>query len=143
MGSEIVPNKAYILVVDDDREITRGMMLRLRSKGYEVSTADSGEQAMVSVAERIPDAMVLDIRMPGMDGLEVLSKLKSDDRFCGIPIIICSASLVDKKDALGRGASYFVQKPYDTTSLIQAVAAVLESSDGKGLDGCERMRISA
>lgn len=113
-----------ILVVDDDREITRGLSYRLRAKGYEVKTAHGGEQGLTMANEHTPDAIVLDIRMPDVDGLTVLSRLKEDSQTSEIPVIMCSASLVDQKDALDRGASFFVQKPFDAPVLLAAIEAV-------------------
>ena len=121
----MLPKPSKVLVVDDDREIALGMTMRLRSVGCDVSAVYNGESALSAARESVPDAMVLDIRMPGIDGMEVLRRLQQDERLRSVPVIICSASLVDRKDALDQGASYFVQKPYEPATLIEAVSAVL------------------
>ena len=113
-----------ILVVDDDREIARGLSYRLKAKGYEVQAAHGGEQGFTLACEERPDAVVLDIRMPDVDGLTVLSRLKDHPETKSIPVIMCSASLVDQKDALDRGASFFVQKPFEAEVLLAAIEAV-------------------
>jgi DNA-binding response OmpR family regulator len=113
-----------VLLVDDDREITRGLMYRLRAKGYTVETAHGGNEGLAAVATCNPDAIILDIRMPDIDGLTVLSKLKADAQTSQIPVIMCSASLVDRKDALDLGASFFVQKPFDAAAIVAAIGAV-------------------
>ena len=113
-----------ILIVDDDREITRGLSYRLKAKGYELETAHGGEAGMELAQSFQPDAIILDIRMPDVDGLTVLSRLKEDPATSFIPVIMCSASLVDKKDALNRGASFFVQKPFESQGLLATIEAV-------------------
>ena len=116
-------NSSTILVVDDDHEITRGLTFRLKAKGYLVLTANGGNQGLATATENIPDAIILDIRMPDIDGLTVLTQLKANPATSRIPVIMCSASLVDQKDALDRGASYFVQKPFESSELLAAIEA--------------------
>ena len=113
-----------ILIVDDDREITRGLTYRFKAKGYDVVTAGGGEEGLAMASKHKPDAIILDIRMPDIDGLTVLSRLKDDPATNPIPVIMCSASLVDQKDALERGASFFVQKPFEAPVLLASIEAV-------------------
>ncbi len=113
-----------VLIVDDDREIIRGLMYRLKAKGYDVTTAHGGEDGLTTATVDPPDAIVLDIRMPDIDGLTVLSRLRESEATRSVPVIMCSASLVDQKDALDRGASFFVQKPFDAQTLLAALEAV-------------------
>lgn len=113
-----------VLIVDDDREIARGLMYRLKAKGYLVETAHGGEEGLAKANHAPPDAIILDIRMPDVDGLTVLSRLKEGGKTRSVPVIMCSASLVDQKDALERGASFFIQKPFDAVVLIAAIEAV-------------------
>lgn len=121
-----------ILVIDDDREIIRGLVYRLKANRYEVQVAHGGAEGLAAVTLSAPDAVVLDIRMPDMDGLTVLSKLKAAKETHEIPVIMCSASLVDQKDALDRGASFFVQKPFDAKVLVAAIQALSQGSPDGG-----------
>lgn len=117
-----------ILIIDDDHEIARGLGIRLKAKGYEVATAHGGKEGLALASEYKPDAIILDIRMPDMDGLTVLSGLQDGARTSSIPVVMCSASLVDQKDALDRGASFFVQKPFDAPVLFAAIEAVMKQT---------------
>jgi len=121
-----------ILVVDDDQEITRGLSYRLKAKGYEVIIANGGKEGLATARDQQPDGIVLDIRMPDINGLTVLSELKQDQQTSWIPVIMCSASLVDQREALDRGASFFVQKPFDATRLLAAIEASLLQTTAVG-----------
>lgn len=118
-------DQVRVLVIDDDREIVRGITFRLKAYGYGVLAAHGGEAGFDLAKTHRPDAIILDIRMPDINGLAVLAKLKADDTTRTIPVIMCSASLVDQKEALDLGASFFVQKPFDSAALLSAVQAVL------------------
>lgn len=115
-----------VLLIDDDRDIVRGLELRLKAKGFFVHVAYGGKDGLALAIEHRPDAIVLDIRMPDVTGLEVLEQLKSDARVSEIPVIMCSASLFDERATLDRGAHIFVQKPFDGAKLIKALQAVLD-----------------
>ena len=91
-------------------------------------TASGGEQGLALAAAHRPDAIVLDIRMPDVNGLTVLSRLKEDKQLGCIPVIMCSASLVDQRDALDRGASSFVEKPFEAAKIIEAIDVALARS---------------
>lgn len=120
-----MPETKRILLVDDDRDILRGTSLRLRAAGYETIVAEDGAEGLVNAVKHIPDAIVLDVRMPHMDGLTALSKLRQSGATRHIPIIMLSASLVDQGPALDAGARFFLTKPYQGQSLLDAVAAVV------------------
>lgn len=77
------------------------------------------------VAESRPDAIVMDVRMPRMDGLTALAELKADPDTRDIPVVMLSASLPDQKEALDRGARFFLRKPYGGQALIEAVRSSL------------------
>jgi DNA-binding response OmpR family regulator len=128
-----MPKRRKILLIEDDREILRGMHVRLRSAGYEVLTASDGRQGLASSRESHPDAIVLDIRMPEMDGLTALRQLRETPDTSRIPVVMLSASLVDQRKALDMGAKYFLGKPYDAQKLIAAVGlAIDQSTDSAG-----------
>src|SRR5689334_22394225 len=80
-----------ILIVDDEPKLLRAVAADLRGEGYEVSTAQSGGEALISIAQKQPDLIVSDIRMPGIDGFELARRLKSNDGSTLIPIVFLTA----------------------------------------------------
>ena len=117
-----------LLIVDDDHEIARSLALRLRAAGYEVLTAFDGQAGLNAAIEHRPDAIVLDIRMPVMDGLEVLARLRERINTRYIPVVVISANVVEqtRASALDLGARCFLEKPYQAGTLIAAVESVLK-----------------
>ncbi len=110
-----------VLIVDDDRQIAEGTAIRLQAEGYSTLIACNGAEG-ISVAHRHdPDAIVLDIRMPVMDGIEALRELKGHPSTKEIPVVMLSASVVDEGPALDGGARFFVRKPFDRRRLVEAV----------------------
>ena len=114
-----------VLVVDDDQDIVEATCLRLDRAGYEAVPAFDGDQAIRAVTQRAPDAIVLDIRMPGKDGLTTLAELKRGSETKHIPVIMLSASIVDQRAALDSGARFFLRKPNGQAQLEEALQAAL------------------
>jgi class 3 adenylate cyclase/CheY-like chemotaxis protein len=116
-----------ILVVDDvedNREILRA---RLESQGYIVDTAENGEAALAAVAANPPDLILLDVMMPGLDGIETVKLLKADTSLPFIPVILLTAK-TDSKDVvagLEAGADEYLTKPFDHGALQARVKAML------------------
>ncbi|TWU47398.1 Response regulator PleD [Rubripirellula tenax] len=131
--------KRHVLVVDDDEAIRHGTGLRIAFNGYEVSTAKNGLEAFDMAVERMPDAILMDVRMPVMDGLAALAKLKADPRTTAIPVVIASASLGDKNTSLESGARFFLTKPYTNDVMLSAISAsmALQLSDSIKLKAIE------
>jgi CheY-like chemotaxis protein len=115
-----------VLIVDDDREIVTAATLRLGAVGYRTLTAHDGESGVALAAECQPNVILLDVRMPRMDGLTALGELKQRGDTRDIPVVMLSASIVDQRAALQSGARYFLKKPYRGETLVQAVAAALD-----------------
>jgi DNA-binding response OmpR family regulator len=117
-----------VLIVDDDREITRAIGLRLSNAGFEPVMAFDGQEGLEIAQRDPPDAIVLDLRMPVMDGFTLLEKLQNSVHTRNIPAIILSADAADKARlrALRAGATYYVEKPYRAKDLIDALTASLE-----------------
>lgn len=118
-----------ILLVDDDREVLQMTALLLRSDGYDVTTAASGEEALYAVREATPDAVLLDINMPGMDGWEVLRVLKEDRRTTDIPVVVFSVNFEvrEKLRALQQGAADYVVKPFDTQRFLERMRTLVNA----------------
>jgi PAS domain S-box-containing protein len=120
--------KGTILVVDDDPGSLGLLAGILRSEGYEVRPADSGPLALASVAAKPPELILLDIKMTGMNGFEICSRLKSSSGVPGIPIIFLSATreIDERVEGLRLGAVDYITKPYCREELLARVKTHLE-----------------
>ena len=115
-----------ISVVDDDESVRDSTKILLRSAGYKVATFESGELFLVSDTLSQTECLVLDMRMPGMDGLELQRRLSISD--AGLPIIFVTAH-DDKRRrqlAIDGGASSFFQKPFAASEFLDAVRTALK-----------------
>jgi len=131
--TEETPSRsATILVVDDDREMLRGLSLRLKASGYDILTACDGAEAIRLAGEHHPDAILMDNYMPVMDGLEALGRLVGQPDTAGIPVIMISASRRDERKALQQGARFFLQKPCALNTLFSALEDVIENPVSAG-----------
>jgi two-component system response regulator MprA len=121
-----------ILVVDDEPAVRSALDRALRLAGYEVDLAQDGRDALDQLAERSPDAIVLDILMPGVDGLEVCRRLRAaGDR---VPILMLTArdAVRDRVEGLDAGADDYLVKPFALEELKARLRALLRRSDGAG-----------
>jgi two-component system alkaline phosphatase synthesis response regulator PhoP len=121
-------NAKKILVVDDDKAVTALLGSLLSSQGFIVSTAYDGLDAMVQVKKNIPDLIVLDIMMAEINGYDVCTNLKFDEKFKHIPIIVLTSRDEELDPMIGRlmGISY-MQKPIDTKALLEKIQGILKS----------------
>lgn len=117
-----------ILLVDDDHDILKGTSLRLRAAGYDTVSACDGNQGVAAAITHQPDAILMDVRMPNMDGLDALERLQQCEQTEDIPIVMLSASLVDQQAALDAGARFYLTKPYDSKTLLAAIASATNQS---------------
>jgi len=123
--SDVRPDcKACVLVVDDDAKILRFVRTSLTLAGYEVVTATTGEEALQLQKSKKPDVMLLDIFMPGMDGFEVLRRLRATSE---LPVIVFSAHASAAGEALGLGANDFLAKPFMPDELAKRIEHILKS----------------
>src|SRR4029079_4123375 len=116
-----------VLVVDDEPAILRALTSALTARGYRVSQAVDGQTAIDSVAVDPPDVVVLDLRLPDIDGVEVCRRVRT---WSDVPIIVLSANGLDERkvEALDEGANDYVTKPYSTPELLARIRAALRSS---------------
>ena len=126
--------KPRILLVDDDNDLVRGASLRLRAAGYDSIEAHDGREGVDSAVREHPDAILLDVRMPNMDGLTALAELQSQESTKHIPIVMLSASIIDQQRALDAGARFFIKKPYQGTSLVAAIQTALAETNRSSTD---------
>jgi two-component system, OmpR family, response regulator VicR len=114
-----------ILVVDDSKLVTDIVKLRLEMYGYEVRLAHSGEEALDRIADDVPDLMVLDVQMPGIDGYEVCRRLRDNPMLDDLRIIMLTSS-DDKHAAFEAGVDDYLNKEVDLLNLPNRVKLVLE-----------------
>jgi CheY-like chemotaxis protein len=120
--SAATSSKKRILIVDDSEDLRDFSRMILEASGYEVETAASGEEAFEKTRELRPDLILLDVVMPGMDGFELLTRLRSDLAPPVPPAILCSGFDITEEEALRRGALMFVRKPIAPDDLQSYVA---------------------
>ncbi len=123
-------NRKRILIVDDDRQVSLALSIRLKAADYDVDVAGDGESGLQKLAARAPDVVLLDMRMPGIDGLEVMRQMKRDPRLADIPVIFVSANAQEnaKRAALNAGGKLFLEKPFESRALLDAIRGVLEQN---------------
>jgi DNA-binding response OmpR family regulator len=112
-----------ILLIEDDREIARAMMLRLKAIGHDPFAMHEGGSGLSAAIATIPDIVILDLRLPDMDGFTVLQRLQQHDIARLIPVIVVSANVAEraKREAILLGAHCFIEKPYDFRKLVAAI----------------------
>jgi len=117
-----VPVPKKILVVDDDKSVTTLLESMLSGHGYTVLTAHDGLDGMVQVRKIVPDLIILDIMMPEINGYDVCSNLKFDERFKQIPIIVLTSREQELDPRIGKlmGIDY-MQKPIDSKALLEKI----------------------
>jgi signal transduction histidine kinase/DNA-binding response OmpR family regulator len=116
-----------ILVVDDDPSTVRALEAVFRYRGYSVRGAGSGEQALAEVERHQPDLLILDLRMPGLSGHDVIRRLKEDQGTADIPILVLtgSAGPEEQSQALGMGARSVITKPFSENQITSLVREIL------------------
>ena len=118
---------ARVLVVDDEPQIVRALRINLRARSYDVSTAATGAEALDVAAKHPPDLVLLDLGLPGVDGLDVIRGLRG---WTTVPIIVLSgrADSTDKVEALDAGADDYVTKPFGMEELLARMRADRKST---------------
>ncbi len=128
-------SKSTIMVVDDNADLVEIVRLTLESKGFNVRCAYNGQELFVGLEERKPDLIILDVMMPQMDGLKVLTRLKGDPGTASIPVILLTAK-VQYEDVLGgykMGADYYITKPFTSTQLMTGINLFLSGDQGQSV----------
>jgi two-component system KDP operon response regulator KdpE len=121
-AEHLVPRR--VLIVDDEAPLRRALSTSLRARGYDVSGVTGGEQAVVSVADKTTDLVLLDLGLGDMEGLDVLKRIRSMSE---LPVIVLTArdTQADKVALLDAGADDYVTKPFDTEELLARIRAAL------------------
>ena len=119
-----------VLVVDDEPDIRELVRFHLAQEGYAVCEADTGERALALASTARPALIMLDLMLPGTDGLEVCQRLRKDETLAGVPIIMLTARAteVDRVLGLELGADDYITKPFSPRELVARVRAILRRS---------------
>ena len=127
-GASAAPSRARVLVVDDEPAMLRALRINLRVRDYDVATAATGREALADARRRPPDAVILDLGLPDVDGIEVIGELR---RWSQAPVIVLSGRTGpgDKIAALDAGADDYVAKPFSMEELIARLRAALRRGD--------------
>ena len=122
-----------IMIVEDEPAVARGVQVALEREGYAVTVQPTGEDAVANFADAAPDLVVLDVRLPGIDGFEVLRRLRRETR---APVIFLTARSdeVDKVVGLEMGADDYLVKPFSVRELVSRVKALLRRAYGELAD---------
>jgi two-component system phosphate regulon response regulator PhoB len=125
--------RSRILVVDDEPDLVELVRHHLVREHYEVVTAGDGETGLAEARRKLPDLVVLDLMLPGIDGLEVCRRLRSDTRTSHIPIVMLTAKGEESDAVIGlsQGADDYVRKPFGIRELVARIATRLRASENR------------
>ena len=124
-------SEPLVLVADDDEDILLLVTTRLRRDGFETVSASSGDEALALARERRPVLAVLDIGMPGLDGVQVLEHIRADEDLRGIRVLLLTAKAQesDVRRGFDAGADAYVKKPFSPAELSARVRELVDSMD--------------
>ncbi len=124
---------ARVLVVEDDHVIRELLVVNLKMEGHEAVTAVDGTEALAAVDDDVPDVVLLDMMLPGVDGWEVTARLKGADATRDIPIVALSARAMQADIERGRelGVDHYVTKPFDPIELMQLLNTMLDEGGSR------------
>src|SRR3989440_11463329 len=118
-----------VLVADDDRAVREALERALQLHGYEVALASDGDTALSAVDTRTPDALVLDVMMPGLDGLDVTRRLRREGNRVPILLLTARDAVGDRVEGLDAGADDYLPKPFALEELLARLRALLRRAD--------------
>ena len=123
--------KQKVLIVDDEPDVLKLVKYNVTNAGYDVETASDGESGLRKAQEQLPNLILLDVMMPGLDGLEVCKLLKRDQRTTGIPVIMLTAKAaeIDRIVGLEIGADDYVTKPFSPRELVLRIKKMLQRAE--------------
>ncbi len=119
--NEAEPPKIKLLIADDEQEFAATLLARLELRNFDVTTVASGTEAIAAVEEAMPDVMVLDLKMPDLDGLEVLAQLRKKYSDLKVIILTGHGSFEAGREGMELGAFDYLMKPVDLNKLIEVV----------------------
>jgi DNA-binding response OmpR family regulator len=115
--------KKRILLVEDEPNIVVSLTFLLERAGFDVATETNGQKALETILEDPPDTLVLDVMLPGLDGFEILRRVRADQRVEKLPVLMLTAKgqREDRKNALEFGADKFITKPFSNAEIVEVV----------------------
>ena len=121
--------KARILIVEDEPNIVESLSFILRRAGFEVDTVTDGAEALDRVRRQAFEVLVLDIMLPGMNGLDVLKAIRSDQALSSLPVIVLTAKgqANDRRTAEAIGANAFITKPFSNADVVERVSRLAQA----------------
>ena len=127
-----------IILIDDDNNILASVSVSLKAEGWEVETYNDSEQGLIALQRNTPDIAILDIKMPKLDGMEVLKKLRESN---DVPVIFLTSKDDEIDEAIGlrMGADDYITKPFSQKLLIERIRAVLRRSSYKNNDVSDKL----
>jgi two-component system response regulator GlrR len=131
-------SKPHILLVDDDPGLLRLISMRLNASGYEVETVESGEQALARLSISKPNLVITDLRMGGMDGMELFEAIHKTNPTLPVVILTAHGSIPDAVDATNRGVFGFLTKPFESKALLSQVEAAIKLGGATGISPGEQ-----
>lgn len=116
-------DKKKVLLVDDDADLSKMLKMRFEAEGYEFMSAYDGKEMLELLKIKKPDAILLDIMLPGMDGYSALREMRKDERYSNIPVIILSAKEKKKVGDLFalEHIAFFIEKPFEIKDLLEKI----------------------
>lgn len=122
--------KARILLVEDEPNIVESLSFILKRANFEVDTVNDGAEALKRVRREAFDVLVLDIMLPGMNGLDVLKAIRSDQALASLPVMVLTAKgqANDRRTAEAIGASAFITKPFSNAEVVERVTRLAEGA---------------
>ncbi|MBN2029062.1 response regulator [bacterium] len=139
----MIGKKEHIFIIEDEEDIIELVRYNLEKEGYRVSSALSGEEALNQIRSQIPDLIILDLMLPGIDGLEICKILKNDPKTAQTPIIMLTAKGedIDIVTGLELGAEDYITKPFSPKVLIARIRAALRRNRKKETDNKSTVQI--
>ncbi|MDP2990413.1 MAG: response regulator [Kiritimatiellota bacterium] len=133
--------KEHIVIVEDEEDILELLRYHLAREGYSVTTTANGEQALKIISQKVPALVLLDLMLPGLNGLEICRSLKKDPRTAAIPVIMVTAKNEENDVVIGLelGADDYIMKPFSMKVLVARVHAVLRRQSVVDMDAVIRI----
>ncbi len=123
-----------ILIVDDEANIVLSLEFLMKQAGFQVRTAEDGEQALEAMEDHPPDLVLLDVMMPRKNGYEVCEEIRRRPEWAGLPVVMLTAKGrdVEREKGLALGADDYITKPFSTQEVVDKVKEILRDRQGGG-----------
>jgi len=122
-----------VLVVEDDQQIGEVVVDAINEEhGYTATRVENADEALDSLARVVPDLLLLDIRLPGMSGLELYDRIRSDARFRSLPVVFETSGLEHGEALRERGVATYIKKPFDIDDLVRFIRRLVPPRNGNG-----------